>query len=131
MVSTHKSSSDDTEPAANVGSMPIMQQSHTMHYDCAPPPLQGQMKTMLIDETQNRYVGPVEPFMTTAGRFCDYLPKEFMLMEPSPILELIWTLTSPFQVCYSEPPSEKDKKAFESLNALVLRGQLDKEVLHT
>ncbi|KAI6097159.1 hypothetical protein F5141DRAFT_1255676 [Pisolithus sp. B1] len=62
MASTHESSLDEAAPSANVGSTPIARRSRTAHYDCAPPPLQGQMKTTLVDETKNRYVGPVEPW---------------------------------------------------------------------
>ncbi|KAI6116466.1 hypothetical protein F5141DRAFT_1213058 [Pisolithus sp. B1] len=61
----------------------------------------------------------------------DYPPEVFTLTEPSPILGLIRNLASPFQARYGEPPSEKDKKAFEALDNLVLKGHLDEEVLHT
>ncbi|KAI6116486.1 hypothetical protein F5141DRAFT_1213080 [Pisolithus sp. B1] len=70
MASTHKSSPDEAAPAVNVRSTPIAWRSRTAHYDCTPPPLQGQMKTTLIDETKDRYVGPVEPWQFLQ----DYLP---------------------------------------------------------
>ncbi|KAI6116419.1 hypothetical protein F5141DRAFT_1290848 [Pisolithus sp. B1] len=47
------------------------------------------------------------------------------------VLELIRTLASPFQARYGEPPTEDEKETLEFPNALVLKGQLDEEVLYT
>ncbi|KAI6116485.1 hypothetical protein F5141DRAFT_1062520 [Pisolithus sp. B1] len=81
MASTRKSSLNEAVPAANISSMPITQQLCTAHYNCAPPPLQGQMKTVLIDKTKNRYVRPVEPSQFLE----DYLP--CLNPTPTPPLE--------------------------------------------
>ncbi|KAI6116469.1 hypothetical protein F5141DRAFT_1267944 [Pisolithus sp. B1] len=61
MASTCKSSLDEAVPAANIGSTPITCCLQPFSTDCTSPPLQGQMKTMLVDKTMNRYVRPVEP----------------------------------------------------------------------
>ncbi|KAI6116459.1 hypothetical protein F5141DRAFT_665177 [Pisolithus sp. B1] len=87
--------------------------------------------SLLYDHSWKILSGTEEGGHTKANKLAlgDYSPKMFTLTEPSPILELIQTLASPFQARYGEPPSEKDKKIFESLNALVLKGHLDEEVL--
>ncbi|KAI5989554.1 hypothetical protein EDD15DRAFT_2579143 [Pisolithus albus] len=45
----------------------------------------------------------------------DYPLEEFTLTEPSPILDLIRNLASPFQARYSKPPPEEDKELFKVL----------------
>ncbi|KAI6014773.1 hypothetical protein PISMIDRAFT_687665 [Pisolithus microcarpus 441] len=59
----------------------------------------------------------------------DYPPEEFKLTEHSPILELTRNLASPFRVRYSEPPTEQNRKTIERIEPLVLKGELDEEVL--
>ncbi|KAI6029865.1 hypothetical protein PISMIDRAFT_680770 [Pisolithus microcarpus 441] len=57
-----------------------------------------------------------------------YLLTEFTLTEPSPILELIRNLASPYRARYT--PTEKDKETFEHLNTLVSKVQLDEAELY-
>ncbi|KAI6001340.1 hypothetical protein EDD15DRAFT_2231272 [Pisolithus albus] len=60
----------------------------------------------------------------------EYPLAEFTLTEPSPVLELIRNLSSPFRARYGRPPTAKDKETFEHLNALVSKGQLDEVELY-
>ncbi|KAI5984862.1 hypothetical protein EDD15DRAFT_2374764 [Pisolithus albus] len=60
----------------------------------------------------------------------NYPPERFTLTEPSPILELIRELASPFQARYGKAPTEADLEAFKLINTVVANGQLPKEVLY-
>ncbi|KAI6001390.1 hypothetical protein EDD15DRAFT_2193014 [Pisolithus albus] len=60
----------------------------------------------------------------------DYPPEEFTLTEPSPILELIRDIASPFRARYNDPPTEAQLRRFEDFKALVSNGQLDEESLN-
>ncbi|KAI5984868.1 hypothetical protein EDD15DRAFT_1699378 [Pisolithus albus] len=61
----------------------------------------------------------------------NYPSREFTLTEPSPILELIRDLASPFRARYEDPPTEAERGIFEVFNTLVLNGQLREEALYS
>ncbi|KAI5981839.1 hypothetical protein EDD15DRAFT_2559356, partial [Pisolithus albus] len=80
------------------------------------------------DTTGRERSGCAKELQFKAG---DYPPVRFTLTEPSPILELIREVSSPFRARYSKAPTEVEWKTFEVFNyTLVLNGQLDEESLY-
>ncbi|KAI6103297.1 hypothetical protein EDD16DRAFT_1442315, partial [Pisolithus croceorrhizus] len=105
---------------------------------CLPSPVDINRHTrvvsLLYDHSFKIMTGHEEGGSAKENRFIlgEYpFKKSFPFTEHSPILELTRNLASPFHTRYSGPPTEEDKQAFESFNAFVLEGQLDKKLLDT
>ncbi|KAI5983277.1 hypothetical protein EDD15DRAFT_2129162, partial [Pisolithus albus] len=103
---------------------------------CLPSPMDRYERADLVsylydhsfrDTTGRERGGRAKELQFKAG---DYPSKYFTLTEPSPILELIWEVASPFRARYSDPPTEAQLRRFEDFKALVSNGQLDEESLN-
>ncbi|KAI5981853.1 hypothetical protein EDD15DRAFT_2523129 [Pisolithus albus] len=103
---------------------------------CLPSPMDRYERADLVsylydhsfrDTTGRERGGRAKEVQFQAG---DYPSKYFTLTEPSPILELIRDLASPFRARYEDPPTEAELETFEYIITLVSNGQLREEALY-
>ncbi|KAI5991117.1 hypothetical protein EDD15DRAFT_2169458 [Pisolithus albus] len=102
---------------------------------CLPSPMDVNERShsvwLLYDDSFETEIGQEMGGSTKQDKFevGDYPFERFKLTEHSPILELIRNLASPFYARYSNPPTEQNRKTIEAIKALVLKGELDEEIL--
>ncbi|KAI5983279.1 hypothetical protein EDD15DRAFT_1899587 [Pisolithus albus] len=101
-----------------------------------PSPMDRSKRThiasLLYDHSFKVTTGREEGGLVKTDKFKggDYPSKYFTLTEPSPILELMRDLASPFRARYEDPPTAANWKTFGVFNTLVLNGQLREEALY-